>query len=222
MKIVQILYFIVCLWILNIVVNSFFVQTKEDEVINVIENMKNAKSINELQKVSDDARWIAQKQHENFEVANQVADNVQGITDDFVKSQGDYRLNDIPDSCTFNSIQDIYWACKSNPKCKGFNTINGKPGCLKNKLANKSEDPQYNFYKKKRKPKYKFFVGDYGGNEFNCGEYKSIEEIRRACDKNEKCKGFNLRNSTPLCLKSKLENKNALNDYTMYVKHAPT
>ena len=217
---------IICLigffWILNLIINTFFfVETKEDEIINVIENFKNANSLDELQLASNAAVLIAKKQHENYKIAKKVADNVQDLTDDFIESEGDYRLNDMPDSCDYNSIQDLYWNCKKNPQCKGFNTKNGKPGCMKYKLENKSEDPQYNFYQKKSKPTYNFFTGNYKGNSYNCGKYNSIEAIRRACNKDDKCQGFNLRNSTPYCLKSKLKNRNSMNDFTFYTKSAP-
>lgn len=144
------------------------------------------------------------------------------LKDYFTESTGDYRLNDIHETCgKFDTIQELASACKNNKKCRGFNIISGKPGCLKHKLQNKSKDPKYKFFTKNPQPTYTFKEGEYEGNDFNCGKYNSMNEIRTACDKNDKCVGFNLRNSTPHCLKSKLVNQIRKNDFTIYTKHAP-
>ena len=51
-----------------------------------------------------------------------------------------------------------------------------------------------------------------------CGQYGTLNEIKKKCQEDEDCKGFTLKNGRPHCLKNKLEDKMRNYTHEAYVK----
>ena len=77
----------------------------------------------------------------------EYCDPIDTDTNYNIEYSTNYPNNNI--SCgKYSTIDDIKQACLEDKECLGFSMKDGKPHCLKTKLNNKSENKDYNFYKK--------------------------------------------------------------------------
>jgi hypothetical protein len=141
----------------------------------------------------------------------------------------DYGGNDI--WCNWNmTYEQLKQACDADPSCVAFNTVGvwGPGGCIKYALSSATHNPQWkiNFYKKTNNnggynPELRH---DYGGNDIWCNWYATEDHLRKTCNSDPNCLGYNRALwNTGGCVK----NKNAKSghyyptkDFNFYTKTA--
>lgn len=139
----------------------------------------------------------------------------------------DYGGNDI--WCNWHiTYEQLKTACDADPSCVGFNTVGvwGPGGCIKYALSSASHNPQWkiNFYKKTNNnggynPELRH---DYGGNDIWCNWWTTEEVLRKTCNSDPNCIGYNRALwNTGGCVKNKnAKNGNyyPTNDFNFYTK----
>lgn len=141
----------------------------------------------------------------------------------------DYGGNDI--WCRRNLTYDQLKAeCDADSSCVGFNTVTwlGPGGCIKHALSasNNNSGGAINFYKKTNNnggynPELRH---DYAGNDIWCNWYSTEDVLRKTCDSDPNCIGYNRALwNTGGCVKNKNAKSGkyyATKDFNFYTKTA--